>query len=185
MKIIQFVISYKVLLPTGIVILLGYVLKSNSNYIRIRGLFKEYVNIFEGSKFQIVFFFGIPMLFALSFVQLGEFTENSFNTIYVVATIFITMFFSVLTVLLGKEKNYNTEYFIVLHQTINTILFEIVMCIYTVLYSFIFQIIRNLLDTKFNKILSFGLFYILFFMVLNMFVVVKRFKVLIGTTDSR
>ncbi len=185
MKVIRLIFSYKLLLPIGIIILLVYIFQHNNNYIRIRGLFKEYLNIFDGSKLQVLFFFGVPSIFALAFVQMGEFTENSFSTIYVVDTILITMFFSVLTVLLEKEKNENEVYLVVLHQTISIILFEIVMCMYTVLYAFIYQIIRGFLNVILNTILSFGLFYILFFMVLNMFIVIKRFKILIETTITR
>lgn len=164
MKVIRLIFSYKLLLPIGIIILLVYIFQHNNNYIRIRGLFKEYLNIFDGSKLQVLFFFGVPSIFALAFVQMGEFTENSFSTIYVVDTILITMFFSVLTVLLEKEKNENEVYLVVLHQTISIILFEIVMCMYTVLYAFIYQIIRGVFKCDFKYNFKFWIIlYIIFY----------------------
>lgn len=52
---------------------------------------KEHVKIFGGSKLQILFFFGVPVLFATSFVQLSDFNQDAFNTLYVVITILISV----------------------------------------------------------------------------------------------
>lgn len=78
---------------------------------------KEHVKIFGGSKLQILFFFGVPVLFATSFVQLSDFNQDAFNTLYVVITILITMFFSILTVLAGYKNEEDEQYEIVLKET--------------------------------------------------------------------
>lgn len=181
MQVFKLVISYKVLLLVGVLIIFAYYIRRNSNFIRIRGLFKEYVKIFNGAKEQIAFFFGVPFIFAIAFAQIGDLEDASFNTIYVVSTILITMFFSVLTVLLGKDRNKDNQYALVLKQTISTLLFEIIQCIYCVLFSFVFQMVKEYLSEILRTILSGCLYYMIFFMLLNMFIVVKRFKVLIDT----
>lgn len=181
MQVFKLVISYKVLLPVGVLIIFAYYIRRNSNFIRIRGLFNEYVKIFNGAKEQIAFFFGVPLIFAIAFAQIGDLEDASFNTIYVVSTILITMFFSVLTVLLGKDRNKDNQYTVVLKQTISTLLFEIIQCIYCVLFSFVFQMVKEYLSEILRTILRGCLYYMIFFMLLNMFIVVKRFKVLIDT----
>lgn len=101
MKVLQTIISYRVLLPIGLLLIIIYSFQRVNNFIKIRGIMKEHVKIFGGSKLQILFFFGVPVLFATSFVQLSDFNQDAFNTLYVVITILITMFFSILTVLAG------------------------------------------------------------------------------------
>ena len=183
MQVFKLLTSYKVLIPLGVFIILIYYIRRNSNFIRIRGLFGEYIKIFNGAKEQIAFFFGIPLLFSIAFVQIGDLDNDVFNTIYVVSTILITMFFSVLTVLLGKDKKKDSQYSLVLKQTISTLLFEIIQCIYCVLFSFVFQMIKEYLCNVIKTVLSGCLYYIIFFMLLNMFIVVKRFKILIDTAE--
>jgi hypothetical protein len=139
---------------------------------------KEHVKIFGGSKIQILFFFGVPILFATSFVQLGVFNQDAFNTLYVVITILITMFFSILTVLAGYEKREDEEYKVVLKETKCSILFELIICIYITIYTFVFQMIEGLIDYVINIMLSWILYYAIFFLLLNMFIVVKRYKIL-------
>ena len=90
---------------------------------------KEHVKIFGGSKLQILFFFGVPVLFATSFVQLSDFNQDAFNTLYVVITILITMFFSILTVLAGYKNEEDEQYEIVLKETRSSILFELIVSI--------------------------------------------------------
>lgn len=180
-KIIQTLFSYRFLIPLGIIFIVLYFIRQNNNFIRIRGLFKDYINIFGESKIQAAFFFGVPVLFAVSSCQLHLIDDDSFDTIYVVVTILITLFFSVLTVLLGKEQKSNEKYKRVLEQTVSTLLLEIIMCIYIVLFSFVYQMLRTCLSDTLNIILSGILYYFLFFMCLNLFIVVKRFKILIDT----
>ena len=110
MKILLSIFSYKILLPIGLLLIILYSLQKVNNFIKIRGIMKEHIKIFGGSKIQILFFFGLPVLFATSFVQLCAFNQEAFNTLYVVITILLTMFFSILTVLAGY-KNEDLRYF--------------------------------------------------------------------------
>jgi hypothetical protein len=139
---------------------------------------KEHIKIFGGSKIQILFFFGVPILFATSFVQLGVFNQDAFNTLYVVITILITMFFSILTVLAGYENREDEEYRIVLKETRSSILFELIVSIYITIYTFIFQMIEGMINHVVNVMLSWILYYLIFFLLLNMFIVIKRYKIL-------
>lgn len=177
MRIIQSFTSYKVLLPLGLSLLIIYSFQKTNNFIRIRGIMKEHIRIFGGSKIQILFFFGVPILFATSFVQLRTFNQESFNTLYVVITILITMFFSILTVLAGYEKR-EEEYKKVLKETKCSILFELIICIYITMYSFVYQMIKELIGNVVDIVLSWFLYYAIFFLLLNLFIVVKRYKLL-------
>lgn len=178
MTFLENIFSYKLLLPVGIILVVLYSIQKNSNFIRIRGIFSQYMGIFNGSFVQICFFFGVPILFAISFAQLSEPDQSTFDTMYVVVSILITMFFSVLTILTGENRQKSEEYKQVLNETINCILFEIVVSIFILAYGFIFQMLLNLIPTSFVDIFASIFYYMIFFLLLNLFIIVKRFKIL-------
>ena len=149
MKVLQTIISYRVLLPIGLLLIIIYSFQRVNNFIKIRGIMKEHVKIFGGSKLQILFFFGVPVLFATSFVQLSDFNQDAFNTLYVVITILITMFFSILTVLAGYKNEEDEQYEIVLKETRSSILFELIVSIYITIYAFVFQHIHLKIHSNF------------------------------------
>ena len=167
MKVLQSIFSYKVLLPIGLLLIVIYSLQKVNNFIKIRGIMKEHVKIFGGSKIQILFFFGLPVLFATSFVQLSVFNQDAFNTLYVVITILITMFFSILTVLAGYKNEEDEQYEIVLKETRSSILFELIVSIYITIYAFVFQVVIDVIDSVVKSILSWILYYMIFFLLLN------------------
>lgn len=178
MNIITNLFSYKVLLPIGIVLVILYSTQKYNNFIRIRGVFTQYLSIFNKSIYQISFFFGVPVLFALSFAQLSEPDQSTFDTMYVVVSILITMFFSVLTMLTGDTGGRNDIYRKVLNETINCILFEIVVSIFILAYGFIFQMLLEQIPDVLVDICASVFYYMIFFLLLNMFIIVKRFKML-------
>lgn len=178
MKVLQSIFSYKILLPLGIILIIVYSLQKVNNFIKIRGIMKEHIKIFGGSKIQIMFFFGVPVLFATSFVQLCVFTQEAFNTLYVVITILITMFFSILTVLAGYKDGQGEQYKKVLRETRSSILFELIICIYITIYAFVFQMIIEVIKQGVILLLSWVLYYMIFFVLLNTFIIIKRYKML-------
>lgn len=172
------VFSYKVLLPIGVILVILYSMQKNNNFIRIRGIFKQYLSVFNGSIIQKAFFFGVPIFFALSFAQLGEPDQDTFDTMYVVVSILITMFFSVLTMLTGDNSKRNETYKNVLNETINCILFEIVVSIFILAYGFVFQMLLEKIPEVWVDVFASVFYYMIFFLLLNMFIIVKRFKML-------
>lgn len=178
MAAVQSMFSYKILLPLGIVLILLYSLQDSNNFIKVGGILKDYIGIFNGSKMQIAFFFGIPLLFATSFAQLRDFEQEVLDTLYVVVTILITMFFSILTVLAGYRSIGDEQWKKVLNETRCSILFELVLCVFITIYSFIFQMFMNSVSGITETIMSWILYYMIFVLILNMFVVIKRYKIL-------
>lgn len=178
MRILQIIFSYKFLLPLGILIIILYSLQKVNNFISVRGMLKEYIKIFKGSKMQLLFFFGIPILFATSFVQLCFFTDSGFSTLYVVMTMVITMLFSILTVLSGYQNNINDDYKKVLKETKCSIIFELTVVIFIILFAFIFQLCINVLSSNVILVLNWLLYYGIFFALLNLFVIMKRYRIL-------
>ena len=178
MAVVQSMFSYKILLPLGIILILLYSLQDSNNFIKIGGIIKDYMGIFNGSKIQIVFFFGIPILFATSFVQLRDFEQEVFDTLYVVVTILITMFFSILTVLAGYRSMGDEQWKKVLNETRCSILFELVVCVFITIYSFVFQMLICIISGIIEIIMSWFLYYMIFILILNAFIVIKRYKIL-------
>lgn len=178
MDVLLNLFSYKVLLPIGVVLVVLYSTQKYNNFIRIRGILAQYFSIFDKSVFQIAFFIGVPALFAISFAQLAIPQQTTFDTMYVVVSILITMFFSVLTMLTGDNSKRNERYKDVLNETINCILFEIVVSIFILAYGFIFQMLMRKIPASLISVCTCVFYYMIFFLLLNMFIIVKRFKML-------
>lgn len=88
------------------------------------------------------------------------------------------MFFSILTVLAGYKNEEDEQYEIVLKETRSSILFELIVSIYITIYAFVFQMVIDVIDLVVKSILSWILYYMIFFLLLNMFIVIKRYKIL-------
>ena len=65
MKVLQNFFSYRVLLPIGLLLIVIYSFQKVNNFIKIRGIVKEHVKIFGGSKIQILFYFSLECRFYL------------------------------------------------------------------------------------------------------------------------
>lgn len=50
--------------------------------------------------------------------------------------------------------------------------------IYITIYAFVFQMVIDVIDLVVKSILSWILYYMIFFLLLNMFIVIKRYKIL-------
>ena len=184
LEAVRFFLSYKVLLPIGCLIIVVYSIRKIDNFIKLNDVIKEHIRIFKGAKSQILFFFGTPMLFATAFVQLKYMDEMAINNLYVVITIVITMLFSILTVISTNGDDCSQQKRQVLKETRASITFELVISMMLAIYAFIYGVLQSVLGDKIRLILAWLLYYIVFVVMLNMFIVIKRFVKLGETTTE-
>lgn len=80
--------------------------------------------------------------------------------------------------LTGDNCERSNEYKNVENETINCILFEIIVSIVILVYGFVFQMLLKKIPNVWVEICAGVFYYMIFFLILNMFIIVKRFKLL-------
>lgn len=154
-------------------------IRKNSNLLDIRFICYQHFQVFKGNWLQIISVFIIPIVFAIGIVQVRSVDKETLNNLNVVLSILIAMFFSVLSILTtldGKSKG--NKYQKVLTETFTTTVFEIIICLFILLISFVALFIGIFKESIFLKIISGVIYYLTIVAILNMLTVIKRIKLL-------
>lgn len=173
------------------VVLLCYFLRKNNNFIDIRGTIKNYISIFKNKynkylKGQLFFFFGLPCTLAIATAIIKPMDDNFLNLILLIITIFISMFFAMLSIIISfKDKQ--TENKKLIKETCDGLIFENFICVIIILISLIYNLfpkaIINFLPDYcidgLTSIADFAIYYLLYCLLLNLFIVLKRIRILI------
>lgn len=173
-----------VLCVIGVLFLFFTLIRKNSNFLDIRFIFSQHFQVFKGSRLQIISIFIIPIVFAIGIVQVRCVDKEILNNLNVVLSILVAMFFSVLSILTtlnGKSKG--NKYQKVLTETFTTTVFEIIICLFILLISFVALFIGTFRDSIFFKIISGVIYYLTIVAILNMLAVIKRIKLLFDYRD--
>ncbi|EOU1922302.1 hypothetical protein DMN26_01275 [Clostridium perfringens] len=177
-NIIEIALSPQSLFIVSALLLIINSIQKNNNFFDVRDVIKSQYNLFKGNKFQVIIFFIVPFLLSLGVVQIKYINKDIINNINIVLSIFISMFFAMLSILGGMSKSNKEQYNILLKETFNTIIFECILCIIILIVSFI----RLFLDSYEHTIslmgISIFIYYLIFVVVLNIFLVIKRLKIL-------
>ena len=161
-------------------ILIMYILISNSNFLDIRKVFKDYLSIFKDAKKHLFVFWGVPILLAIAVVQVTDVAGKSADSIIVFLSILISAFFATLSILISKQTDQSSElYKQVLKETASLVLLEIVLCIVALIISMMLAIINVEIPHLFLIILNFFDYYLMFVMMINLLILIKRMKSLI------
>lgn len=189
---------FDILFFLGIILILVALLQKNSNFLDVRKIICQHLSIFSKSPLQVVAIFGAPLLIAIAAAATHPLTVDIVNNLNVVLSILISMFFAMLSILaslnlrstdqskvedvtlIRDAKNYNK----VLKQTNNAILFESVLAILLLIFSFSQLFIGSFEPTWKLKIISAFVYYLTLVLVLNIFVIIKRIKSLLDSKSE-
>lgn len=189
---------FDILFFLGIILILVALLQKNSNFLDVRKIIRQHLSIFSKSPLQVVAIFGAPLLIAIAAAATHPLTVDIVNNLNVVLSILISMFFAMLSILaslnlkstdqskvedvtlIRDAKNYNK----VLKQTNNAILFESVLAILLLIFSFSQLFIGSFDPTWKLKIISAFVYYLTLVLVLNIFVIIKRIKSLLDSKSE-
>jgi len=163
----------------SIIILLFCFTRKNNNFFDIRSIFKHHFSIFNRNLFQLFVFYFIPLLLAFGTLGIKTIDKYIINNVNIVLAIFISMFFAMISILYStssKENVTDEKRKKLLHETINTILFECVLSIILLVISFIVLFIDDYNLSWPIVIVSLIIYYLLFVIILNVFIVIKRIK---------
>ena len=157
--------------------------QKNNNFFDVSFIIKSQYNLFKENKFQMIIFFVVPFLLAVGVIKIKYIDKDIINNINIVLSIFISMFFAMLSILGGMSKSNKEQYNIVLKETFNTIMFECILCIIILILSFTTLFLDSYEPTIILMLISLFIYYLIFVVVLNIFVVIKRLTILFDKRD--
>lgn len=174
-KIIEFILSpFFLLTLSGIILLLNFARKNN-NFFDVRKVFVDQLQIFKNAKGQVFVFYGVPVLLALGVANYKLIDKDVVGNIVIVLSIIISMLFAMLSLLAGFSKD-DKHYKQVLKETFNTVIFESVLCIFALMAAFAVLFVGNIETIWVKYCISFTIYYLIFTILLNIFIVIKRVK---------
>lgn len=158
-----------------------YIITSkNDNFINTKEIFKKHYSIFENAApLKVTIFRGLPLILAICILNIKTIDKDIINNLNIVLSIFIAMFFSMLSIIAGNKTTEKSDrYNQILNQVINTLLYEITLCVILLLISFIQLFIGDFNTSFINSGVSLLVYYLLIEIVLNILILLKRLSVI-------
>lgn len=168
----------------GIFIFCFFIFRSSTNYSDLSIVIKDYYSVFSGAKRQFFLYWGTPLLFSASVIQVTVITSDLSESLIVFLSILVSGFFAMLSILASKASASNAPlYKEVLSGTVATVLIEILLCIITIVLTIAILFIGAKLHLVALYIISFLVYYGIFVMLLNILIIIKRLKALIDNAN--
>ena len=194
-KLLNWFMEPQVIMWTVIIILLvGSKVGIGLDYISVIDIIKNHLNCFRNKKGKILIipvldYIVLPFLMGAATTGLKKINDTSINIITVIVSILTAMLFTMLTMIIdmnGKIKE-NPKYYSkeaeiskkALLETYYTIMFEILISIVLLVLCFF-----NCFTKKFGNVQSFLIYSLMYLLVINLLMIIKRvFRVI--DTDMR
>lgn len=194
-KLLNWFMEPQVIMWTVIIILLvGSKVGIGLDYISVIDIIKNHLNCFRNKKGKILIipvldYMVLPFLMGAATTGLKKINDTSINIITVIVSILTAMLFTMLTMIIdmnGKIKE-NPKYYSkeaeiskkALLETYYTIMFEILISIVLLVLCFF-----NCFTKKFGNVQSFLIYSLMYLLVINLLMIIKRvFRVI--DTDMR
>lgn len=183
-KTYKFLSSPTTLFCIALIILVIYALRTETNFLNIKRVFSDYYKVFAGAKSHLLIFWGVPVLLAFASTQVALVSDSISENILVFLSILIAAFFSMLSILVSQQGNSNssTQFKIVLKESATIVLLEIILCIFALIITLAALIIGSDIKDRLKIAISFADYYVIFVMLLNTLILIKRIKALIDNT---
>lgn len=187
-----------ILLWISVILTITALLQKNSNFLDVRSIIIAHFEVFSGSPLQCVVIFGVPFLIAIVALNRQLLSRDIVDTLNVVLSILISMFFAMLSILsalnpktISAERKNDViaaskvdEYNLLLKETFNAIMFECILCILVLATSFALLFI-NSFSVSWQLTLTSGVVYYLSLVIIfNIFAIIKRIKILFDYREN-
>lgn len=186
----MFVTSIILFFISGFILLI-YSVRKNNNFINLRGTISNHISIFKdrNNKYmigQLLIFFGLPCLLSFATTIIKPIDDTFLNLILLIVTIFISMFFAMLSIIISFGDNHENNKKLIT-ETADSLIFENFICVIIILISLIYNLFPRVAFKEFPEsfinfiifIADFFIYYLLYCLLLNLFIVLKRIGVLI------
>lgn len=163
----------------GIIIFYLFIfLQRNGNFIDFKGIFTEHLKVVLGNKLQFIGIFLVPVYLSVNIAVHKTIESTIVENLNIVLSIFLSMLFAFLSVLTAFGTINNPLYKKVLNETFNSVLFEIFIGFSLLMMNFLVLFLGIENDSKITFFSSVMVYYLFLVMLLNVFVVLKRIKIL-------
>ena len=169
--------------PTGfivmpLVVMIMSALKKYNNFLDIRSILKEQYKIFENNINTLIIIYILPIIVAIGITRIKSIDVEIANNINVVLSILTAMFFSIMSIIINFENKDSENYKKTLKETNNTIMFEILLCVFILICTFIYMFIEKIENRIMLSVVSFIIYYLTIVVLINIFIVMKRMHIL-------
>ncbi len=180
LSIFKIAISPVVLIIISIIILLVYFIHKGTNFLSLKKIVKDYARIFSDAKGHVLIFWGVPILLAVALTQAATITKGLTEYLLVFLSILVSAFCAIMSVLVNiRAKEHDVKYQTVYKETVSTVLIEVVVCVFALLITLSIMVLPEDTTKWVSNIISFLDYYLIFAMILNLLILIKRIKALI------
>ena len=159
-------------------LLLIYLLRTGNNVLDIRNIISQHFDIIKIDIFTLIVFIVVPITISIGCMLVKTIDEKILDTINIALPIYIGLQFSVIGVICSLN-NGNADYEKIKEQTFNEVMFESIISIITLIISIVLTCVDiTTIGQTVSYIISFSVYYLLFNVILNTFIVFKRLKFL-------
>lgn len=174
-SVIEIIWNPAILFLVAAVILLVNATKKNNSFFNIRSIFRDQFALFKEAPSQYIVFYFVPLLLAVGSAMLKRIDADILNNFNIILSIIMSMLFAFISIL-TSNNNLSEQGMKVKDETVNTALFEIVLCVIALLLSNIY-LFGGIYDMPvISEIVSVVLYYLMFTILLQLFVILKRVK---------
>lgn len=165
-------------LALSLILFLLYCFRKNNNLIDFRTILKEHTKIVTMDLFTKIIFIIMPFFVSISCTILRTITTDLINCINTSLSIFVALLFAVAGILCSLP-NLTPTYNELKRESFNEVLFESILTIFTLIFSFIILFIGV---NNFNRyilfIISFCIYYLVLIIIMSILIIIKRLKLL-------
>lgn len=181
-----------ILVCVSVILIIVALLQKNSNFLDVRTIISMHFKVFSTCPLQCAVIFGVPLLITIAALNKQVLSTDIVDTLNIVLSILISMFFAMLSILSAlnprsireEQKNDSLaiskaeEYNLLLKETFNAVMFECILCILVLATSVTLLFINDFSGSWQLTLVSGVVYYLSLVIVFNIFVIIKRIKVL-------
>ena len=184
-------VGLSLILISAILIFISLIRK-NEPFFNLRDVIIKHMKIFENCPFQYVIFYGFPLLFAIGLAMIYEAGSTFYSNLSVILGILISMLFAILSILVGfdfssvKDKEQQNKAKNVIQETVNSIVFDSVLCLFLMLYGLVLIVLDGVnfvnfpIDISIIKSILSGISYYIFTVILlTLLLIIKHMSKII------
>ncbi|MCI8950050.1 MAG: hypothetical protein HFG49_08415 [Lachnospiraceae bacterium] len=184
MDIVKVLVTPKGLLIISFCILIIGKIIFHKDYLSCFSIIKHHMDCFRMenghiSKMSLLLYYFIPLLLAISLIQIRILDDTVVNLITIIISILTAMFFTLLTLILDMRARIRTDHNYnagdaslstkLLKETYYSLMFEILISIAILIMCFV-----ELFAKQYSCCASLIIYYLVFILLLNMFMILKR-----------
>ena len=176
--IVKFIISPMGFIIIPLIIMIICTLKKYNNYLDVRKIIKDQLKMFENNISTFIIIYILPIIIAIGIIRIKTIDIEVINTVNVVISILVAMFFAILSIIINFKNEKSENYKKTLKETNNTIIFEILLSVFLLISTFIYMFIETVQNIIILYAISFIIYYLSIVVLMNIFIVIKRMYIL-------